>query len=75
MTERIKTAELEREDDGICLICRNREKRARLLRIQTEDGHSVISFNICKDCLVHLGFAVRDAIDDFDDVSQETGKR
>lgn len=61
----ISIVDLEKNEDASCLVCGNRQTPTRHLRIKRERGDSIISFNICKDCLWRLSFAIRDAVDSF----------
>lgn len=65
----IRIAELEeRAIEGVCLVCSNKTRETRKIHIRRENGGSIISFNICKDCLWRLSFSIRDAVDDFEGI-------
>lgn len=65
-----KIAEIGKQDiEGNCLVCRERIKKTRILHIRRNTGDSIVSFNICRDCLRSLGTSINDAVDCFEKIN------
>lgn len=64
--KKAELVEIKKECGGICLVCNHKMKPSKLMRIRRENGDSIISFNVCRDCLRRLTLSMAGALYDFD---------